>query len=213
MYKLVIIDLDGTLVDSKKDITSTLNRSFEYFGLPPLSEELVASHVGTGIKPLIDMNVPTQSLKEFQSFFDKTYIENIAANTQLYEGWLDFFNSTLAIEKVILSNKLQKFCDPLVSALGLRKYLSNVYGRDAFRKCKPSGFPIIEILKLLGYQKNESLMVGDTVTDILSAKDAGIASCAVNFGYGDIADLIKLAPEVTIENPRDLLTYFKTKQE
>lgn len=211
MFELVILDLDGTLVDSKKDITLTLNKSFKFFGLEPLSEELIAKHVGTGIKPLIIEYVPNEKVAEFQSFFENTYLKNIAVNTRLYSGWLEFFESTASTKKIILSNKLQKFCDPLASALGLNNYFVNVFGGDAFIEPKPSGFPILEILKLHGTKKNEALMVGDTTTDILSAKSAGIASCAVDFGYGNMDDIIKLNPEYTIGHPTELSQYFIKK--
>lgn len=208
MFKLVIIDLDGTLVDSKKDITLTLNQSLEFFGLTCLSEEIIASHVGTGIKPLIIENVPEDLQSKFYVFFEKNYIKNIAINTRLFDGWTEFLNSTPQVEKVILSNKLQKFCDPLVSSLGLNEYFSNVFGGDAFKESKPSGYPILEILKMRDLKEDQALMIGDTTTDIISAKNARIASCAVKFGYGNIEDMLKLHPDYTITNPTELLKYF-----
>ena len=203
--KLLIIDLDGTLVDSKDDITESLNLTLASFGYDLIDIALVAQHVGTGIRPIIDSIVPKDQITKFLEDFEQIYIQNIAKHTLLFPGWVEVLSQTPDVCKIILSNKMQKFCDPLINQLNLQSYFSGIYGREAFNNIKPSPVPFREILKIHSFKPENTLAIGDMPSDIEGAKSAKINTCAALFGYGHEKDLLNLDPDYVINSPLELL--------
>ena len=212
IFELLIIDLDGTLVDSKKDITDALNSTFEKFGYKKLDEDYVAKFVGTGITPIIKDVVAPDIYNKFTETFELTYLENITNNTRLYPGWENVLNLKNT-KKVVLTNKLQKFADKIISNLNLLTSIEKVFGRDAFRECKPSPLPILEISKIYNTNLESMLIIGDTKNDILAGQAAKIKTCGVTFGYGLEDEIKSLKPDFIINKADELISTinFKTK--
>lgn len=211
MFNLLIIDLDGTLVDSRLDITNALNDTLRKFDLPLVEEDHVAKHVGVGIRPIISEVVPATMVHSFFIEFENIYLENISIHTKLYEGW-EHILSLPNIHKVILTNKLQKFSDKLVSNLQLKKYFDKVYGREAFQECKPSPQPILEIQKIYNVSATSTMIIGDTENDIIAGKRAGVITCGVSYGYSSKEQIKDLKPDLIIHSPSELKRILTTEK-
>ncbi len=203
-FDLLILDLDGTLVDTKKDITNALNVTFSSFNLPEVSEDEVSKYIGTGVTPLIKKRVNNDNLNEFLEKFKTNYILGIRIDSELYKGFEDILNDYPNLKKVILSNKPQKFCDPLINALGIKNKLAGIYGAEAFSEKKPSPIPVLKVLEILNVSPERALIVGDMPSDIISGQTARIKTCAAFYGYGERDELLSYHPDFMIESPVDL---------
>src|SRR5262245_56750530 len=118
--RLIIIDLDGTLVDTKDDIAVALNTTFEAFSLKPVSTEEIAEHVGSGVTPLIQKHVEAADVPEFLRRFEVSYLKHIADSSALFPGWDELLPRLREKKLFVLTNKIQKFTDALLSALKLK---------------------------------------------------------------------------------------------
>lgn len=205
MIKLLIIDLDGTLVDSRQDITESLNLTLKEFKFNEIDESIVSKHVGVGITPLISEVVPKEELTKFLKKFEKNYIKNITNHTLLYSDWDYVFDQTPNLKKIILSNKSQTFCDPLINKLKLNKHFESIYGGEAFKEKKPSALPILEISIIHNIPLAEMMIIGDTINDINSGKSAGIKTCAAEYGYSEIEEISRMGADYIIKKPEDIL--------
>lgn len=209
---LIAFDLDGTLVDSKKDISTAVNLTLAQFGVPQRDEDEIAKYVGTGVWPLVQKSLegidPSEMEKAFP-IFTQFYLTHIADYTTLYEGMREVLAYYSSIKKVVLTNKMNRFVGPLLSALKIEKYFVGVYGRDSFPTCKPDPLPLLEIAKIHKVQAEQILMVGDTETDIYAGQRAGTKTCAVMYGFGEQETLLKLNPSLIIDSPLDLIEDLK----
>jgi phosphoglycolate phosphatase len=210
---LLILDLDGTLVDSKDDIAAALNSTLVHFGAPVVDDQLIRQHVGTGIAPLLQARIAPGRLDEARDFFSVQYRAGIAEKTRLYPGWGEFFQRFPKLPKVVLTNKLQGFSDHLIERLNLKDIFAGVFGREAFSEPKPSAVPVLGVCQQFNVPPAECLMVGDTENDVLAGQRAGARTCAVLFGYGESETLRRLRPSWIIERVTELSDLLASEQE
>ncbi len=208
---LIIFDLDGTLVDSKQDITSCVNMTMTKFGLAPLDVEVIARHVGTGIRPLLSevaqKNISI-GLPQLLAEFENCYERHLTDQTRPVPGMLTVLEHFSSKVLVVLTNKMQRFGDKLIRELDLKKFFVAVYGREAFSKHKPDPLPVIEICRSHKIDLQKALIVGDTEIDIAAGKSAGILTCAALFGYGDAPTILAAEPDYKITSAVDLIRIF-----
>jgi phosphoglycolate phosphatase len=201
---LLILDLDGTLVDSKEDIAAALNATLGHFGAPLVDDGLIRKHVGTGIAPLLQSRIAPEQLDAARDFFAVRYRAGIADKTRLYPGWTELFAQFSGLPKVIVTNKPQGFTDHLLDKLDLKKVFAGVFGREAFHEPKPSPVPILGVCQNFNVPPQECLMVGDTENDVLAGQRAGGQTCAVLFGYGEQETLQSLKPSWAVRSVPEL---------
>jgi len=210
----IVFDLDGTLVDSNRDLVPALNRTTAHDGLPPISREDVGHVVGQGalmmIKRAFDFHkTPLDPVrhKELLSVFLETYEAHIADETVYYDGVLKALDE-LAEQGWILAvctNKYEKLARKLIGIIGGTERFSAITGGDTFDNKKPDPSHIIETIKLAGGNPARAVMVGDSINDINAAIAAQIPVVAVDFGYTDIP-VKKLNPTVIISHFDQLVT-------
>jgi len=208
---LIIFDLDGTLIDSAKDITSCVNLTLERCGKNPLPVEVILPHVGKGIQPLLREIFEVEAkgaVEEAFSIFREYYSSHLTDTTNLYPGMAAVLEYYREKKKVVLTNKAQSFADSIMLRLGLESHFMGVYGREAFAKQKPDPTPVIEICKKFSLPTHRAVMVGDTDVDILAGKGAGAVAVAALYGYGDHADIATLNPEYSVTKPEELVGLF-----
>ena len=207
-YDFLIFDLDGTIVDSIKDITSAVNSVRKEFGFEPLTVAKVRSHIGSGVRALVDKVVPEKNeevIKEALERFKYHYERCLTDTTVAYDGIEKTLKSLPGKKKAILSNKTETFSREIVKRLGLSKYFVEVWGGDTAGSKKPDPKPILDLIKLTGSDPKRTVMIGDSVNDIKAAQSAGIASLAVLYGYSDTATLKKSNPDWTALTPEDII--------
>lgn len=202
--KLLIIDLDGTLVDTKHDIAKALNRTFAEFSKPAIPMDVIAEHVGSGVTPLIQKHIEAADVPEFNRKFEQQYLRHIADESRMFPGWAELLPRLSDRKLFVLTNKIQKFTDALLTTLDIKKYFIASYGREAFTERKPSPFPVLSILRKENVAPENALMIGDMPADLESGRAAGAKTCAVLFGYGKRKELLELNPTVSIENAGEL---------
>ena len=205
--KLVIFDLDGTLVDSKYDLTDSVNFVRHEHGLNPLPVDKVASYLGSGITALVKAvlaELKNENFDEAVKMFKDNYAKHLTDKTLPYKDVTDML-SNISQPKVLLSNKDEKFSKQILETLGLSKYFTEIYGGDSFKEKKPSPLPIYEILKKFSLNKEDVVMVGDGANDIMVGKNAGITTIGVLYGYSSQQQLNDLAPDYQVKSPKEII--------
>jgi len=207
LKKQIILDLDGTLVDSLPDIAASLNYTTKELGFSEFSMEEVRGFVGDGVRALIQRAFPgDESIQKTSlGLFLKRYRAHLVDKTRPFPGVVKQLNALkeAGFQMGVLSNKLQELSRRVVESFnGLREPLSYVYGGDSFREKKPSPLPVREILKKWG--GDFAVIVGDSPNDIRSGKGAGIRTIAVSYGFMPVKVLEDENPDVLVDDPGQL---------
>lgn len=199
---LLIFDLDGTLVDTRQDLTNSVNFVRAQFGRPPLELTDVMSFVGEGLQKLMERTLPTQhaqQLAEAIKIFSDHYREHCLDFSTLYGGALAVLDHFRKKKMAVISNKPDEFTLAILKGLGVDRYFNIILGGDSQPQLKPSPAPILYILEKLNVQPSRAVIIGDGATDIESGKRAGIHTCAVTYGYRDRKVLAQAEPRFFIE--------------
>jgi phosphoglycolate phosphatase len=213
---LIIFDLDGTLIDSAKDLAVSMNATREHLGMPALDPSLIYSFVGNGAPMLVRRALGTgasdELVQEGLSFFLKYYRMHALEHTQLYPGVRELLNTLAGKHKLaILTNKPVKISFDIVAALGLGAYFQQVYGGDSFAGKKPDPVGIRTLMTENATAPNDTWMVGDSSVDIQTARNAGVRSCGVAWGFQP-GSLETTPPDVLIHSPGELERHLERAQ-
>lgn len=192
--KLLIFDLDGTLIDSLPDLTDATNLVRERFGLAPLTCEQVRKLVGQGAPVLVERALPgvapEQVAEGLRMFLDYN-LAHIADKTRAYPGVPETLQALEGqrIPFCLLSNKNANLCREVLSRLDLARFFPAVFGADSFPFRKPSPEPVLALLEQFGVERGECVMVGDSINDVAAGGGAGVLTVGCSYGYGDISEL------------------------
>jgi phosphoglycolate phosphatase len=209
--KLVIFDLDGTLIDSRMDLIQSVNAMLRHFKHAELPGEVVASYVGDGAPMLVrralgdpdDENFFKQALE----FFLLYYREHKLDHTRVYDGIPEALKQIQANgterKMAVLSNKPVNPSRAIVDALGLANYFVRVYGGNSFETKKPDPLGVHTLLKETGTVPERAMIVGDSSIDVLTGRNADIATCGVTYGFAPHT-LCEAPPDVVIDGPKEL---------
>ena len=186
--RLIIFDLDGTLVDSIQDIADALNYGFEPYGIEALSSGEVAGMVGEGSIRLIEKVLEKYNLELDKSEVVKRFVEyygsHLIDNTRPYPGVAEMLEELKDYKKAVVSNKHEAFSVETLVRLGLSKYFDIIVGGDILSERKPSPIPVYHVLSALSVKPEESIIVGDSEVDINTGKAASVKTVAAAYGYG-----------------------------
>lgn len=204
--KLIIFDLDGTLVNSIADITNALNYAIEPYGFEQLTAEKTTSLVGEGVTRLIERLVgrkPADLKDVVLKRFLEYYSEHLTDFTAPYPGVRETLEMLGNYRKAVISNKREDLSKRLLETLELSGYFDIIWGSDSVSEKKPSPAPVLEMLKKLSCGPAEAVMVGDSNYDIEAGRAAGVRTVAVSYGYRHI-NLLKDA-DFLIDNMKELI--------
>ncbi len=207
--KLIVFDLDGTLVNSQYDLHDAVNYALSVLGRPPIPAQQIPSMLGGGIRQLIQMALGKdaqalkhQALQHFKAYYQKHY----ADKTVCYPGVKETIAALNSCKKAVLSNKAHAFTTGILQKTGLYEQFDAVLGAQPEKYAlKPSPEGLMHILRLLQIPAEQTLMVGDSTHDIEAARALGAKTCAVTYGYRPAAILQKARPDVMIDRMEDLL--------
>jgi phosphoglycolate phosphatase len=200
--RLLVFDLDGTLVDSKEDLAVAVNVALESFGFPPLPHPTIYTYVGDGAMMLIRRALPPDKvglLPEVLECFLSYYRRHLLDTTRPYPGVVDALRKWAGMYRMaVLTNKPLGMTEAILSGLSLSGYFFEVRGGDSFPNKKPHPEGLFHILRQAGASPAEAVMVGDSRNDVLAGRAAGTVTCGVTYGLG-VAGFAESPPDFTVD--------------
>lgn len=222
--RLLIFDLDGTLIDSRTDLANSVNAMLRQYQREELSPEVIAAYIGDGAPTLVrrSLGFPddlclTPADEEFMgealAYFLDFYREHKLDNTYAYEGVVETLrklsssSSNGELKMAVLTNKPVGPSRAIVEALGMQQFFHRVYGGNSFQTKKPQPDGVKALLSELNVTSEESIIVGDSYIDILTARNAGIWSCGVTYGLAP-ESLANMPGDIMVDSPTEWLRVF-----
>lgn len=205
---LLIFDLDGTLIDSKRDLTDSVNATRAWKDLPPLPDDIVSAYVGNGAAMLIRRALPhltDEEHAEAHKYFLQYYRDHMLDATTLYpsvrEG-LDRLHAE-SVPMAILTNKPVKFSVRLIAGLKLDQHFFRIYGGNSFGEKKPHPVGIETLIGESDADRARTIMVGDSAVDMNTARNAKVQACGVSWGFQP-ETFAHAPPDFVIDDLREL---------
>ena len=211
--KTIVLDLDGTLADTNRDLIPVLNRTTATVGLPPVSMEDTGHVVGYGVLAMIrkafalhDEPLTQEMTDHLFAIYLDDYEDNLAVNTILFDGVVTALDHLLSEgwRLAVCTNKLERLARKLLEELGVADRFSAIAGGDTFAARKPDPIHLTETIAMAGGDRSAAIMVGDSGTDITTAQAADIPVIAVDFGYSD-RPVAHYRPDRVISSYHDLV--------
>lgn len=207
----LIFDLDGTLVDTKKDIADSANKALVDLGLNTVPDEVVHSFVGKGISNLMEGCLGVERASEVDEavrLFRQHYKENLTTFSHLYPGVSDVLSHFASKKKAVLTNKIESFSTLILEDLNVMKHFEVVWGGDTGPEMKPDPLGIETVLNRLNVSKEKTILIGDSTVDIQTGKNAGVKTCAVTYGFDSKETLQKAQPDYVIDSMKEVMDLF-----
>ncbi|WP_443201005.1 phosphoglycolate phosphatase [Pseudomonas sp. CNPSo 3701] len=213
--RLVMFDLDGTLVDSVPDLATAVDRMLVELGREPVGVERVRQWVGNGARVLVRRALAggldhsavgeAETEEALERFLD-IYADCHELIT-LYPGVHELLEalSTAAVELAVVTNKPERFVAPLLEQVGLGGYFRWIIGGDTLPQQKPDPAALLQVMRLAGVTAAQSLFVGDSRSDVLAARAAGVPCVAVSYGYNHGRPIAEEEPQLVVDSMAELL--------
>ncbi len=215
--KVILFDLDGTLIDSAPDLALAVNHMLERLDHTTFGEDTIRTWVGNGAQVLIKLAFSGQSeidVRVDPLLFDNAldifltfYAQNLAVTTVTYPN----VSTTLRTLKeagyrlAIVTNKPFDFIEPILKGLSLEGLFELYLGGDSLTQKKPDPMPLLHICEAMGVTVEQCVMIGDSKNDILAANAAGMQSIGVTYGYNYDEDIGVYSPDIAFDNFADIL--------
>lgn len=206
--RALIFDLDGTLIDSKRDLIRSVNAMLEEMGRETLHEDTISGYIGHGAPQLVARALGNgaseadreNALKFFLEFYEGHKMDSTCA----YPGVEQALDELRGFPMAILTNKPVRVSVRILEGLGLAKYFRAVYGGNSFETKKPDPLGARKILGEFGAGPGEALLIGDSEVDVQTARNAGTLAAAVNYGFG-VHDRAAYPADVYLDRLTELL--------
>jgi phosphoglycolate phosphatase len=220
--KLLVFDLDGTLIDSAQDLCNSVNETLKEFNHEPLPDPAIASFVGNGAPMMIRRSLALASnlnpddvdpglLDKAYLFFLQYYREHKLDFTYAYEGVLEALKALHDVHEApggakrtmaVLTNKPVRPARGICEGLGLAAFFPYIYGGDSFAAKKPDPMGLRRLMEETGAAPEETAMIGDSQVDMLTARNAGAWAVGCSFGFGT-QTLMEIPPDVLVDRASD----------
>ena len=210
-YAAVLFDLDGTLIDSEQDLTASVKHALRLVDdRKPPPDDAIIMEIGKPLEVILgNLGYPNdhETAAEFATGYREYYAEHCSDHTRPYPLTMEVLAllAEAGVRLALVTTKQQLQAELVVKGVGLHDFFSYVHGWREGLKHKPDPEPVLIALGKLGVQPPEALMVGDTEQDILAAKAAGVATCAVTYGFRPPMLLRTLKPDYTVTRITDVV--------
>jgi len=186
--RALIFDLDGTLIDSKRDLIRSVNAMLEEMGRETLHEDTISGYIGHGAPQLmakaLGNGTSEQERERALKFFLEYYERHKMDSTCAYPGVREALDELSGFSMAVLTNKPVRVSGRILEQLGLARYFRVVYGGNSFATKKPDPLGARKILQELRANPQQALLIGDSEVDVQTARNAGMLVAAVNYGFG-----------------------------
>jgi len=222
--KLLVFDLDGTLIDSAQDLCNSVNATLNHFHRPHLTDEVIATYIGNGALTLVrrafaaddGIEPGEELLAEAYKYFLDYYREHKLDYTYAYEGVLEALEALHKVhdqvevprsnaprrQMAVLTNKPVRPAQAICEALGLAPYFLNIYGGNSFATKKPDPEGLLSLMKEADARPEETIMIGDSQVDVQTARNAGAWCIGCTFGLAP-GSLEVIPPDILVDSPID----------
>ena len=209
MVKLIVYDLDGTLVNTRRDIAEAANHMRRRMGLGALSEKEIAGYVGLGVQRLVENCLGTADpsrVKEGMDLYRTHYAEHLLDNTALYPGVQEVLDYFRPRRQAVITNKPSPYSQKILESLGVAPYFSEIIAGDSGYPKKPDPDSLMALMIREGVKGYDTVLVGDSPVDVETGSRAGVCTVAVTQGFSERGDLEQSKPDHLIGDFRDLLS-------
>lgn len=217
--KMVMIDLDGTLINTAPDLAAAANRMLADLGRPERDMETVATWIGNGVPRLVKRALtgemqgePEPALYErAYSIYEKHYRACVSERSRPFPGVVEGLAQLQAMgfELACITNKAQLFTLPLLENLDLRRYFKLVLSGDSLPKKKPDPLPLQHACAHFGITPDHGVLIGDSENDVQAARAAGMPVICVTYGYNHGKDIRESQPDAVIDSLAELPRYLR----
>jgi HAD superfamily hydrolase (TIGR01549 family) len=203
-FRVYLFDVDGTLVDSAADICGTIQQVLRASGRDDVPDALLRKYIGRHLLDLFqDLGFEAGVIDRMIADYRAIYTSGGHVNTKVYPGVADML-ATLGGLKSTATTKGTPTTKVILEKFNLIKYFNHVQGTDGF-PAKPEPDVIFKSLEVFGISREECLMVGDAPSDMEAGRRAGVKTCGVRYGYGDLQQMEVFTPDYWIDHPSEIL--------
>ena len=208
--RVLVFDLDGTLIDSGEDLALSVNATLEKMGRATLPHEQIFGYVGQGAGRLIERALgPGAAREECEkglAYFLSYYRTHMLDHTVTYPGVREGLAALDGVPMAVLTNKPVRFSQMILHGLGLAPYFRYVYGGNSFESKKPDPAGMQVLLRDFGASPQQTMLVGDSEIDVQTARNAGTWSCCVSYGLGSHR-LAEYPPDLLLDSLTELVPH------
>jgi phosphoglycolate phosphatase len=214
---LIVFDLDGTLIDSKRDLAESTNEMLSAYGAEPLPMDAVMGFVGEGAGMLVRRALRAAGrqpdLGEAIARFREIYDRRLLLHTRPYPGVPEMLQALAARARLaVLTNKPERPARQILEAFDLGSHFTRIIGGDGAFPRKPDPSALTHLMDESGDVASSTLVVGDSMIDVETARNAGVPICLVLYGFGSRRGLIELRQgELQAERPEDVTSLALTR--
>lgn len=205
--QLLIFDLDGTLIDSKLDLALSVNGMLAQVGREPLAHDLIGTYVGHGVAKLVRRALgeaaSDAAVETSVAIFIEQYRKHMLDNTVAYPGVIEALDGLDGRGLAVLSNKPVVFSREILAGLNMARYFGFIYGGNSFEQKKPDPMGVRKLMADLNAAPQHTLIIGDSDTDVLTGRNAGVWTCGVTYGFG-APTLANAPPDLVLDDLRQL---------
>jgi phosphoglycolate phosphatase len=209
---LIIFDFDGTLTDSIPSALFAIQQMLKELNFPHKTVEELNQFVGFGEIPLVEGAIGTKKpdlVKQALQVYGQKYHDEGLVKVPLFPNVIEFLEGVKKKKLVILSNKRDAFIINISERLGIKKYFKEIYGGDTSPCLKPDPCVVFLILKKYEVRPERVLFVGDMAVDIQTAKNAGVVSCGVTYGFDGKDKLLRENPDILVDDMLQIKDYIE----
>jgi phosphoglycolate phosphatase len=215
MKKLILYDLDGTLVDTRRDIINGVRYALETLKGPKLTDDEIKDCVGTGLHALIKQVFRTEDEKladQGSKLYREHYKKHMLDHTHLYAGAREFLEHFKDRKQAVITNKPNPFSTEILTALGVAHYFIAILAGDNGLPFKPDPAAIRHLMEATGATEEEVIFVGDSPIDVQAARNAGVEIVTLSHGFASEVTLREAKPDHIVRDFAELLRLAQEKE-